>query len=44
MTNSKLICKLLKLKGLKVSSFSFKGRGNELHLFVKPFKNGCRCP
>lgn len=44
MTNSKFICKLLKLKGLKVSSFWFKGRGKELHLFVKPLKNGCRCP
>ena len=44
MTNSKFICKLLKLKGLKVGNFSFEGWGKELHLFVKPFKNGCRCP
>ncbi len=44
MTNSKLICKLLKLRGMKVTEISFKGRGKQLWLTVKPFKNGCRCP
>jgi transposase len=32
------------LKRLKVSDFEFKNRGTELHLAVKPYKNGCRCP
>lgn len=47
MTNNKLITKLLKLSGLKVTDFSFHGRGKddkELWLTVKPHKNGCRCP
>jgi len=44
MTSNKFIKKLLKLKGLKVIGFWFKGRLKELCLFVKPHKNGCRCP
>jgi len=32
------------LKGLSVTDFSFKFRKKELHLWVKPYKNGCRCP
>ena len=44
MTNNKLIRKLLKLKGLKVTGYFFKSRLKELRLFVKPHKNGCRCP
>jgi len=44
MTNSKLLGKLLRLKGLKVTHFQFKHRDKELHLSVKPYKNGCRCP
>jgi transposase len=35
---------LLKLKDLKLSSFTFKERTKELFLSVKPYKNGCRCP
>jgi len=44
MTNAKLLRKLLRLKTLKVSDFEFKNRDKELHLSVKPHKNGCRCP
>jgi transposase len=28
---------------MRVTSFEFKDRGRELHLSVKPYKNGCRC-
>jgi len=44
MSNSKLLCKILRLKEMKITWFEFKDRGKELHLGVKPFKNGCRCP
>ena len=44
MTNSKLLSKLLRLKTLKITGFQFKHRDKELHLAVKPYKNGCRCP
>ncbi len=43
MTISKVIGKLLKFKELKVVDLAFK-KDNELHIAVKPFKNGCRCP
>lgn len=44
MTDMKLITKLLKLVDIKVTGISFKGRGKELYLSVKPYKNGCTCP
>ena len=44
MSNLKLLCKILRLKGMKITNFWFKNRGKELHLAVKPHKNGCRCP
>lgn len=44
MANTTLIRKLLRLKGLKVTFIWFKSRAKELHLSVKPHKNGCRCP
>lgn len=44
MNNRKFIAKLLNLKGLKVIDYWFKSRPGELHLLVKPHKNGCRCP
>jgi transposase len=44
MSNSKLLSKLLRLKEMKIKWFEFKDRGQELHLGVKPRKNGCRCP
>jgi hypothetical protein len=37
MRNSKLLCKLLHLKELKVTGFKFAAYGKELHLNVKPF-------
>ncbi len=42
MTTNKFIGKLLKLKGLLVTRFTFKKRG-DLEIAVKPYKNGCRC-
>ena len=44
MSNLKLLCKILRLKGMKITRFWFQKRGQELHLAVKPHKNGCRCP
>jgi len=44
MSNLKLLSKILRLKGMKITNFWFKNRGKELHLAVKPYKNGCRCP
>lgn len=44
MTDSKLIRKLLRFTGLKITAVVFKGRARELLLCVKPYKNGCRCP
>ena len=44
MTVNKFIRKLLNLKGLIVNDFQFKFRDRELILWVKPYKNGCRCP
>jgi transposase len=44
MSNMKLLGKILRLKEMKISGFEFKNGGKELHLFVKPYKNGCRCP
>jgi transposase len=43
VSNGKLLCKILRLKGMKITSFQFKDYGRELHLSVKPYKNGCRC-
>ena len=44
MRNSKLLCKLLQLKEMKVTWFQFADYGKQLRLGIKPFKNGCRCP
>jgi transposase len=44
VSNLKLLCKILRLKGMKITSFWFEKRDKELHLAVKPHKNGCRCP
>jgi len=44
MSNLKLLYKILRLKGMKITEFWFGNRGKELHLAIKPYKNGCRCP
>ena len=44
MSNLKLLRKILRLKSLKIICFWFQHRETELHLAVKPYKNGCRCP
>lgn len=44
MAVNTFIKKLLKLSFLKVSWYEFRARNRELHLGVKPYRNGCRCP
>jgi transposase len=44
VSNLKLLYKILHLEGMKITRFDFKHRDKELHLAVKPYKNGCRCP
>ena len=44
MSVLKFIQKLLKIKRFRVAGFSFKNRGRELWLNVKPYKNGRCCP
>ena len=44
MTVNKFIRKVLNLKGVSVTGFQFKIRDRELHLWVKPHKNGSLCP
>ena len=44
MSNLKLLRTILRLKSLKITHFRFLHREKELHLAVKPYKNGCRCP
>jgi len=44
MTVNKFIRKLLKLKELVVCGYELNERKRQLLIFVKPYKNGCRCP
>jgi transposase len=44
VSNLRLLSKILRLKNMRITSFHFKDYGRELHLGVKPYKNGCRCP
>jgi transposase len=44
VSNLKLLSKILRLMGMKITDFGFKHRDQELHLAVKPYKNGCCCP
>ena len=44
VSNLKLLRTILRLKSLKIICFWFQHRETELHLAVKPYKNGCRCP
>ena len=44
MSTTRMLGKLLRLKELKINWFEFRDRGKELHLGVKPYKNGCICP
>jgi hypothetical protein len=44
MNNAKLLSTLLHLKELKITGFEFGNRGKELHLAVKPYKNGWPLP
>ena len=40
----KFIVTLLRLKDIFVTDYQFKPRDKTLHLWVKPYKKGCRCP
>jgi len=44
MSNLQLLKRVLRLKEMKITWMEFKDRDRELHLGVKPYKNGCRCP
>jgi transposase len=45
VSDLKLLSKLLRLEGMKVTAYKFKGRDDkDMHVWVKPHKNGCRCP
>lgn len=44
MSVRSFIKKLLKLSFLKVYWYEFRSRNKELHVGVKPYKNGSRCP
>ena len=44
MNINKFIRKLFKIQYLKVCSAWFTDHERQLHLKVKPYKNGCRCP
>jgi putative addiction module component (TIGR02574 family) len=39
VSNLKLLNKMLRLKGMKISLYWFKNRDKELHLSVKPYKS-----
>lgn len=40
----KFIISLLRLKEIFVADYQFKVRDRALHLWVRPYKSGCRCP
>jgi transposase len=44
MGNTKLLTKLLRLKDIKITWFDFKNRDKEMHIGIKPYKTGRRCP
>ena len=44
MSKFKLLIKILQFKELKITWFELKSWGHELHLGVKPYKNGALCP
>jgi len=44
VSNIKLLYRILHLSGLRITTFWFANKDRELHMAVKPFKNGCRCP
>ncbi len=44
MSIYRFMSKLLQFTDLKVTGFAFKEQVKELHICVKPYKNGCCCP
>ena len=44
MTTNNFIRQLLNIVGIAISNFYLDQRNKVLELYVKPYKNGCRCP
>ncbi|KPA14733.1 Transposase, IS204/IS1001/IS1096/IS1165, partial [Candidatus Magnetomorum sp. HK-1] len=44
MTTNNFIRQFLSIVGLTISNFYLDQRNKVLELYVKPYKNGCRCP
>jgi len=44
MTSNKLLSRLLRMKGFKVTWFAVLEAKGVIHLGVKPHKTGCLCP
>jgi hypothetical protein len=44
MTGNKLLSRLLRMQGFKVTWFALLEERKTLHIGVKPHKTGCRCP
>jgi len=44
MTTNNFISQLLNIVGIAISNFYLDQRNKVLELYVKPYKNGCRCP
>ena len=44
MTTNKFIRQFLNIVELTISNFYLDQRNKVLNLYVKPYKNGCRCP
>lgn len=44
MTDKRLLEKLLRIKGFRVSWYNIHSRKKEIHIGVKPHKTGCCCP
>lgn len=44
MSDRKLLARLLRLTGMKVTGYKFTDYDKQVDVWVKPYKNGCRCP
>jgi transposase len=44
MSELKLLGRILKLRKIvRIKRYEFRNRDNELHIWVKPYRNGCKC-
>jgi hypothetical protein len=44
MADKKLLERLLRMKGFRITWFELRERKRDLFIGVKPHKTGCRCP